>query len=120
MSVIKLITTAFIQAAMMVGGQLLLKLGMVKIQNFVWTWDCLFHQIFLNWGLIIGVILLVVTNLLWLYMLKVYPFSIIYPLTSIGFVLGMLGGMWLFGEQVIWTQWIGVVLIMAGCWFIVK
>jgi len=120
MHVLKLILTAFIQAAMMVGGQLLLKLGMVKIHDFAWTWSCISQQILLNWGLIIGVILLVVTNLLWLYMLKIYPFSIIYPLTSIGFVLGMLGGMMLFGEQVVWTQWIGVLMIMGGCWFIVR
>ncbi len=120
MQLIRLILTAFIQAAMMVGGQLLLKLGMQQINNFEWTWQCMLHQVILNWGLIVGVILLVVTNLLWLYMLKVYPFSIIYPLTSIGFVLGMLGGMLLFGETVVWSQWIGVMLIMGGCWFIVR
>lgn len=119
MSIIKLIITAFIQAAMLAGGQLLMKLGMNKVHDFAWTWNCISHQILLNGWLIIGVILLIATNLLWLYMLKIYPFSIIYPLTSIGFVLGMIGGMLMFGEIVVWTQWIGVMLIMGGCYLIV-
>lgn len=105
---------------MMVLGQLLLKLGMQNMHDFTLTWSCIWNQVLLNWGLMVGVILLVATNLLWLYMLKVYPFSIIYPLTSVGFVLGMLGGMMFFHESVVWTQWIGVLLIMGGCWFIVK
>ncbi|MBQ8099874.1 MAG: EamA family transporter [Paludibacteraceae bacterium] len=117
---IRLILTAFIQAASMVGGQMLLKLGMQRIPAFSWTWHCILHDVLLNYWLIIGVILLVGTNLLWLYMLKIYPFSVIYPLTSIGFALGMIGGMLLFGESVVWTQWIGVVLIMGGCYLIVR
>lgn len=120
MSKVILVLTSFIQAATMIAGQMFLKYGMQKVTNFTWTWHCIWNDIILNWGIFVGILLIIVTNLLWLYMLKVYPFSIIYPLTSIGFVLGMLCGLWLFGEQVIWTQWIGVVLIMAGCWFIVK
>jgi undecaprenyl phosphate-alpha-L-ara4N flippase subunit ArnE len=117
---IKLVSTAFFQAALMVLGQLLLKLGMQHVHDFTWTWTCILHQILLNWGLISGVVLLVATNLLWMYMLKIYPFSIIYPLTSVGFVLGMLVGMLFLNETVVWSQWIGVMLIMGGCWFIVK
>ena len=111
---IKLVSTAFLQAALMVLGQLLLKLGMQHVHDFTWTWTCILHQILLNWGLISGVVLLVATNLLWMYMLKIYPFSIIYPLTSVGFVLGMLVGMLFFNETVVWSQWIGVMLIMGG------
>ena len=104
----------------MIIGQMFLKLGMQQVQNFVWTWHCIWHQIILNWGIMVGILFIIATNLLWLYMLKVYAFSVIYPLTSIGFVIGMLAGMVFFKETVVWTQWIGVLLIMGGCWFIVK
>ena len=104
----------------MIAGQMFLKYGMQKVTGFRWTASCIWHQLILNWGIFIGIMLIIVTNLLWLYMLKIYPFSIIYPLTSIGFVIGMLCGLVLFGETVVWTQWMGVVLIMLGCWFIVK
>ena len=117
---IKLVLTAFTQAALMIIGQMFLKLGMQQVQNFVWTWHCIWHQIILNWGIMVGILFIIATNLLWLYMLKVYAFSVIYPLTSIGFVIGMLAGMVFFKETVVWTQWIGVLLIMGGCWFIVK
>lgn len=120
MSITKLVLTSFIQAAMLAIGQILLKMGMNKIHNFIWNWDCFFHQFVCNWILQIAILLIILGNLLWLYMIKMYPFSIIYPLTSIGFVLGMVGGMLLLGETVAWTQWIGVILILGGCWFIVK
>jgi len=120
MPILKLILTSLSQAAMLVFGQLLLKDGMNKMHNFVWNWDCLIHQFFMNWAMQVAILLIVAGNVLWLYMLKVYPFSIIYPLTSIGFVLGMLGGMWFLGETVVWTQWMGVLLIMGGCWFIIR
>lgn len=114
-----LILTSFIQAATLIAGQMFLKYGMQKINEWVWKWSFIWNQVLLNWGIIIGLIFIIFGNLLWLYMLKVYPFSVIYPLTSIGFIIGMLCGMWLFGETVVWTQWIGVLLIMIGCWFIV-
>ena len=104
----------------MVLGQILLKSGVQQVHHFVWTWSCIRHQILLNRDIMVGLFFIIATNLLWLYMLKVYAFSVIYPLTSIGFVIGMLAGMVFFKETVVWTQWIGVLLIMGGCWFIVK
>lgn len=111
---------ALFQAALLVGGQVLLKLGMQHIDTFSWTWHCILHDVLLNGWLLVGVVLLIAANLFWLWMLNKYPFSLIYPLTSTGFVLGMLAGMAVFGEPVDWLQWLGVALIMGGCWCIVK
>lgn len=105
---------------MLVGGQVFLKLGMQRISVFEWTWNCMLHGVLLNAWLLIGVVLLIATNLLWLWMLKIYPFSLIYPLTSLGFVFGMLSGMLVFQEIVNWHQWIGVLLVIGGCLLIAK
>ena len=52
--------------------------------------------------------------------LNKYPFSQIYPLTSLGFIFGMFSGMLIFHEQVGYLQWIGVILVMVGCYCIAK
>ena len=107
-----------IQTSMMVFGQVFFKLGMQALVNFTWTWHCIWHQILLNGWVLLGVTLLILANLFWLYLLKIYPFSVIYPLTSLGFALGMLVGWLIFHETVDWLQWFGVILIIGGCFLI--
>lgn len=117
---IALFLLVLLQSAMMVGGQVLLKLGLERMGDFSWTWTCIRTGVLLNgwmWG---AVGLLVAANLFWLYLLKFYPYSVAYPLTSIGFVLALLSGMWVFHETVNPLQWLGVILVMVGCYFIVR
>lgn len=109
-----------LQTSMLVGGQVLLKLGMQDMGEFLWTWDYILHNVLLNGWLLLGVLLLIAANVFWLWLLKMYPFSIIYPLTSIGFVFGMLCSVLIFHEPVHAMQWVGVILVMAGCYFIAK
>jgi undecaprenyl phosphate-alpha-L-ara4N flippase subunit ArnE len=106
------------QTSLLVGGQVFFKLGMQGIDSIIWSWDFILHHILLNIWLLVGVAFLVAANLFWLWLLKMYPFSVIYPLTSLGFVFGMLSGMLIFHETVTITQWIGVVMVMGGCYFI--
>ena len=68
----------------------------------------------------VAVVLLVAANLFWLWLLDKYPFSQIYPLTSLGFLFGMLSGLFIFHETVGYLQWIGAVMIILGCYFIAK
>lgn len=110
----------FVQTAMMAFGQVWFKIGLQRFDDFTWTWSSLVHTVFLNGYMLLGLSVLVIANVLWLYFLKIFPFSIIYPLTSLGFVIGMLAGMLILGETVVWSQWFGVCLILAGCFFIVR
>lgn len=118
MSTFKMILLMLFQTSMLVGGQVFFKLGMQGIDSIIWSWDFILHQILLNVWLLIGVLFLIGANLFWLWLLKMYPFSVIYPLTSLGFVFGMLSGMLIFHETVTLTQWIGVIMVMGGCYFI--
>ena len=117
---IRLVIFSFCQAAMMAVGQAIFKLGMEHIDNFTWSWYCVLHQILLNGGILFGSLLVVVGNLVWIYMLKEFPFSVIYPLTSLGFAMGLIVSAILLHEPIDWGQWFGVALIMAGCYFVVK
>ena len=56
----------------------------------------------------------------WMYMLKTYPFSQVYPLSSMSFLFGMFVAIIFFKETVVWQQWVGVFLILAGCGLIAR
>ena len=68
----------------------------------------------------IAVALMIIANLFWLWMLHKYPLSQVYPLTSLGFIFGMLSGWLIFHEQVGLMQWLGVMLVIIGCICIAK
>ena len=108
-----------VQQAMSVVGQLLLKMGMAAESPFVWTWRNVGH-LFVNWYLQAGVWLLVGANVFWLWLLNKYAFSLVYPLTSLGFVFSVLTGMFILREHVSPIHWLGLVLIMIGCFCIAK
>lgn len=117
---IVMILWMLLQTAMLVFGQVFLKLAMRDMDAWQWSWSYIWHQVILNGWMMIGIVLLIAANVFWLWLLNKYPFSQIYPLTSLGFIFGMLSGMMIFHESVNYMQWIGVVMVMAGCYFIAK
>lgn len=115
-----MIVLMLVQTAMLVLGQVFLKLGMRDMGGWQWTCSYIWHEVILNIWLVLAVVLLIAANLFWMWLLNKYPFSQIYPLTSLGFVFGMLSGVFIFHETVGYMQWIGVVMVIIGCYFIAK
>lgn len=109
-----------LQTAMLVLGQVFLKLGMRDMGEWQWTCSYIWHEVILNIWMILAVVFLIGANLFWMWLLNKYPFSQIYPLTSLGFVFGMLSGTFIFHETVGYMQWIGVLMVILGCYFIAK
>ena len=108
-----------IQQAMSVVGQLLLKMGMAEESTFAWSWRNVGHLV-INLHLQFGLWLLIGANVFWLWLLNKYAFSLVYPLTSLGFVFSVLTGMFILREHVSPIHWLGLVLIMIGCFCIAK
>ena len=117
MKMLYLLFFMLVQQAMSVIGQLLLKMGMAKVEAFSWTWHNV-GQLFINLYLQVGLWLLIAANVFWLWLLNKYAFSLVYPLTSLGFIFSVIAGMIVFHEHVSPIHWAGVVLIMAGCFCI--
>jgi len=115
-----MILLMLLQTAMLVFGQVFLKLAMRDMSAWQWSWSYIWHEVILNAWLMVGVLLLIAANVFWLWLLDKFPFSQIYPLTSLGFVFGMLSGVFIFHESVGYLQWAGVVMVMLGCYFIAK
>ena len=114
-----LLVLAVIQSLLLAGGQVLLKFALGRMLPFAMTLD-FWKSVFMNWqfaacGLCYGA-----GSLLWFYIVKNYPFSMAYPLVSLSYVFGMIAAIVFFHEPVNMTKWMGVLLIMAGCYFIAR
>ena len=117
---VTMIILMLLQTAMLVLGQVFLKLGMRDMGEWQWTCSYIWHEVILNIWMMLAVVFLIGANLFWMWLLNKYPFSQIYPLTSLGFVFGMLSGVFIFHESVGYMQWIGVLMVILGCYFIAK
>lgn len=115
----RLILLALIQSLFLCGGQILMKLALQAMGTFSWSWRFFGRQL-LNWWWLGCGISFTAAGLLWMYILKHYPFSQAYPLSSLAYVFGMVASMFVFREQVSWMQWAGVLLIMAGCYCVAQ
>lgn len=109
----------FAQTATLAFSQVALKLAMANLK-WEWSWSFIWHHVLQNAWLLFAVFLMIVANVFWLIMLHKYDFSRVYPLTSLGFVFGILAGLFIFHEQVGFMQWIGVAMVITGCMFIAE
>lgn len=115
----KIVPLALLQSFFLAGGQVLLKLALAASGPFKWSWS-FFRAQLTNWWFLGCGISFGVATVLWMYILKHFPFSIAYPLSSISYIFGMIAAMLVFHEQVNWSQWLGVLLIMAGSALMVR
>ena len=112
-----LLPLAIIQAILLAGGQVLLKLALRAAGSFSWSTGFFASQLTNWWWLACGLSFFG-AGVLWMYILRHYPFSQAYPLSSLAYVFGMLAALWIFDERISVTSWIGILLIMAGCYLV--
>lgn len=114
-----LLPLSIIQAALLAGGQVCVKLALMHVDRFQWSWTFVCSQLTNWWWLLCG-ICFGTSTALWVYILRHYPFSSAYPLSSLAYVFGLVAAWMLFGEKISANAIIGVLLIMAGCYFVAK
>jgi multidrug transporter EmrE-like cation transporter len=71
-------------------------------------------RVALNGWFIVGLVLYAVSVVNWLVVLDRLPFSVAYPLMSIGYIFTLALGMMLFKEPLSLTRMLGVAVIIAG------
>lgn len=108
-----------VQCLLLSGGQVLLKYALNEMGSFAWNIR-FFERLLTNWWLLGCGICYGCATLLWMYILKNFPFSMAYPMISLSYVFGMFAAILFFHEQVPLTRWVGVFLIMGGCFLIAK
>ncbi len=115
----RLIIYSLLQSVLLSAGQVFLKFALQEMLPFGWNrafWGSLFG----NWrfaacGLCFGA-----GSLLWMYILKNFPLSMAYPLVSLSYVIAMFAAILCFHEEVSLYRWIGCLLIVGGCFLILK
>lgn len=115
---LSLLPLSIIQAILLAGGQILVKIALQHMPKPSFTGEFILSQLTNWWWLACG-LCFGGAGILWAYILKNYPFSMAYPLSSIAYIFGMIAAMFIFHEQVSTTAWVGVCLIMLGCYLIV-
>ncbi len=115
----KIILYSFTQSLLLCLGQVFLKIGLGRMLPFGWN-GAFWKSVFLNWQFAVCGGLFASAGLLWMYIVKHWPLSVVYPMVSMSYVFGMLAAIFVFHEQVAATKWIGVALIVVGCFFIAR
>ena len=115
----RLVFLSTLQSIFLVGTQVFLKLAVQRMGTFMWTWDFFKSQL-TNWQFAMSGVCVVSATLLWMYILKLYSFSMAYPMISISYIFGMFAAIFIFHETIPVTRWFGVILIMAGVIFVAR
>ncbi len=115
----KLIYLAIGQSLLLSGGQVFLKYALERMGSFEWSW-AFFGRLLINWQFLLCGICYAGGTVLWMYILKKFPFSMAYPMISLSYVFGMIAAIVFFHESIPLTRWIGVFLIITGCVLIAR
>lgn len=117
--ILKLLPISILQCILLSGGQVLMKYGLMKAGAFSFTLDY-FQRLLINWQFICCGICYGAGSVLWMYIIKHFPFSMAYPMVSLSYVFGMFAAIIFFHEEIPLVRWIGVFMILTGCVLIAK
>lgn len=115
----KVLPLALLQSALLALGQALLKYSLEQMGRFFWSWE-FFKSAITCWPFALCGLCFGSASLLWFYLLKHFPLSIVYPLLSMSYVMGMLAARFIFNETIPANRWIGLLLIMTGVVLVVQ
>ncbi len=104
-------------------GQLLLKMGMLRVGKFSFNISTLVHQyikILLNPFVIAGLVGFFISMLIWLYVLSRMELSLAYPFVALNYILILFGSYFLFKETITVYKMIGVVVIIVGVYLVAR
>ncbi len=105
------------------GAQLLLKagtnvLGVITLTRDNWL-DTLWRMATQGF-FVTGVVVYMVSLVIWIMGLSRVPVSVAYPMLSLGYVVNAVLAYYLFGEAVTVTKWLGIGLIILGVWLVAR
>lgn len=105
------------------GAQLLLKagtnvLGVITLTRDNWL-DTLWRMGTQGY-FVTGVVVYMVSLVIWIMGLSRVPVSVAYPMLSLGYVVNAVLAYYLFGEAVTVTKWLGIGLIILGVWLVAR
>jgi len=98
-------------------SQLLFKQGVSELGNMkfsVSNTGLMIANVFRNPFLLTGLFFYGISFILWLFVLSKIKLSVVYPITSMNFVLVIIASYYLFDEKLSLFQYAGILLIIVG------
>lgn len=102
-----------LNAVMLVSGQFLWKLGLVRKENPFESMRSIFELVFSPF-ILGGLVLYGMTTILWLFILSRVQISVAYPMQSVAYIISAIGAYYLFGESLTWLKILGCLIILIG------
>jgi len=98
-------------------GQLLVKAGMIEVGEFpgglkiipTYLWQSL-----INWKVLLGLVCAVLASFTWMLAMSKTSISFGYPFMALNIVLVLTLSPVIFGEQIKWNQYLGVIIVIIG------
>lgn len=109
----KIILLTIVQCVFYAFVQIFLKLALNATGKFSFTWAYIRSLLF-DWRFIASGVCVFIGTVIWMYVLKKADFSIVYPLSCVSYLVGMIAAVYIFHETVPLIRWIGFALIMGG------
>ena len=116
---LRILIYSIIQCLLLVGGQVFLKYALMRMLPFGWNKE-FWCSLLTNWHFAASGLFFGASSILWMYIVKNFPFSMAYPMISLSYVFGMFAAMIFFHEEISTTRWIGVACIIIGCILIAR
>lgn len=116
---LKLVLYSILHSALFTVGLILLKFALNSIGDFRWEKSFFVGAVTNYWLLLCGIAYFF-GNVIWFYVMKNFPLSTAYPLSSLSYVFGTIGAIIFFQEEITVSKLVGIVLITVGCYFVVK
>jgi drug/metabolite transporter (DMT)-like permease len=120
---IKTVLLAISTTLLITSGQVLWKIGIQKAGGFYLPDQSIIGNLFrilFNGWVFSGFVVYAIATGFFMWLISKFDISLIIPITSVAFIYSLLAGYFIFGEQISLYRVFGVLLIIAGVFFVVK
>lgn len=104
-------------------AQLLLKAGAQNLSDMTLSWETLFSisfQTISNPFIISGILLYIISVIVWIGVLSRVEVSMAYPMISLGYVINAIAAYYLLNENLTTTRISGICIILIGVFLVAR
>lgn len=120
---LKVVILSIFTTLLITSGQVLWKIGIQKAGGFYLPEQSIFENVFrilFNGWVFSGFVVYAAATGFFMWLISKFDISLIIPITSVAFIYSLLAGYFIFHEQISLVRVFGVLLIIAGVFFVVK
>ena len=120
---LKVVILSISTTLLITSGQVLWKIGIQKAGGFYLPEQSIFENVFrilFNGWVLSGFVVYAIATGFFMWLISKFDISLIIPITSVAFIYSLLAGYFIFDEQISLVRVLGVLLIIAGVFFVVK